>query len=214
LVPLLLASAAYAANAAAPVHRHLSLEAYGRILNLVFPHKEPDASVILYEMVLRFMTSKHSESEVVIDVYQTGRTEGWLFQVPGPSVWNTANEYVQKSGREDVEQIAKLVRRSKREINISPDQAEAWHAACLESLGQATTVLKAEEVATKKTGEVEIYLDGSTYELWFSQAATEIHWRSMDQEVDDSGSAGGSPVAAWMNDVRRYALSAAPPDRE
>jgi hypothetical protein len=45
-------------------------------------------------------------------------------------------------------------------------------------------------------------------------AATEIHWRSMDQEVDDSGSAGGSPVAAWMNDVRRYALSAAPPDRE
>jgi hypothetical protein len=207
LVPLLLASAAYAANAAAPVHRHVSLEAYGRILNLVFPHTEPDAGVILYEMVLRFMSSKHSESEVLIDVYQTGKSEAWIFQVSGSSAWNIANEYIQRSGREDVEQIANLVRRSKRKISISPDQADGWHAACLKGMGKATAELEAEAVGTRTTGEVGIYLDGSTYELWFTQGATQIHWRSMDEEVNDSGPAGDSPVAKWMNDVRSYALT-------
>ena len=193
--------------ALAESHPLISAQAYGRLLDRVFPHRDPDVSKVLYEMVLRFMMTNHTESEVVIDVYQDGKAEAWLFSVVGPSVWHTAKEYIQKAGKEDVERIAKLVRSSKREVALPPAQVWAWHAACFESLRQASTKIEQQAAAERKTGEVELPLDGGgTFELWFTQDLTSIHWRVMDEEVNDSGPAGISPVARWMNDVRSYAI--------
>jgi hypothetical protein len=208
-VCVLCASVAQGADAAPQVHPLVSSEAYEQILNLVFPHPEPSASVIRYEMILRFMPSSHSESEVVIDTYNTGKIQAWLFQVSGPSAWNTANQYIQKSGREDIAEISKLVQTSKHEIMISPEQAEAWYSACLKSLRQACAHLGVETSVEKSNGTVSVFLDGSTYELWFTQGTNEIHWRFMDQEVNDSAAVGDSPLAKWMNGVRRYTLTTA-----
>ena len=188
-------------------HSIVSSVTYGRILDTVFSQEKPKTSQLQYSMVLRFMSSKHTEAEVVVNVFNGGKAEAALFTVSGSSVWNTANDYIQRTGKVDVEQIAKLVQTTKRPVSISPDQATLWHSGAMKSLGQSSVELQHDFVALRKTGETTIFLDGTTYEFWFNQGSTEVHWIVMDEEVNDLNAAGRSSIAQWMNEVRRYAFS-------
>ena len=98
-----------AQNPTEQVNPLLSSEAYGRILNVVFQREEPKASELQYAIFVRFMSSVHSESQIVIEMGINGKGQAWLFRVSGSSVWNVANEYIQKTGHEDIVQIARLV---------------------------------------------------------------------------------------------------------
>lgn len=187
-------------------HPHISSDAYEHILDEVFAHKEPGARQLQYSLVLRFMTSKHAESEFVLFVLRDGTAQGNLFQVSGSSVWTTANEYIQKHGTADVLQIAKQVHVAGSSIPISQDQASLWYSSLLRNIERSTVQLQQEMVTLKKTDETTVFLDGSTYELWFDQGMTDIHWTVMDEEVDNVRPAGHSPIARWMNDVRQYTL--------
>lgn len=185
----------------------VSSDVYEHILDEVFALKEPETRQLQYSLVLRFMTSKHAESELILFVLRDGRAHGTLFQVSGPSVWTIANEYIQRTGNTDVRQIAKQVQVAAIPLRISPDQAERWYADLMRNIGRSAAQLQLDMTTLKKTDKTTIFLDGSTYELWLRQGLTEIHWTMMDDEVDNNGPAGRSPVARWMNDVRRYALS-------
>lgn len=186
---------------------HISSDAYEHILDEVFTLKNPETRQFQYSLVLRFMTSKHAESELIIFILRDGTARGDLFQVSGPSVWTIANDYIQKTGNSDVQQIAKQVQVAVTPLSISPDQAEFWYAGLMKHVERSTAQLQLDLTTLKKTDTTTVFLDGSTYELWFRQGMTEIHWRVMDEEVDNVGPAGRSPVARWMNEVRRYALS-------
>ena len=184
----------------------VSEDAYEHILDEVFAYKEPTAR-LQYSFVLRFMTSKHAESEVVLFALGDGTAQGNLFQVTGPSAWTIANDYIQKTGSTDVRQIARQVQAVKTSLSIPPDQAGLWYSGLLRSINQSTVQLHQAMVTHKKTGKTTIFLDGSTYECWFDQGLTDTHWKVMDEEVDNVNPAGHSFVAKWMNEVRRYALS-------
>jgi len=202
-----LVSAASAAQySTTKTHPTVSSEVYGRVLDAVFSHEEPKTSQLQYSMVLRFMSSQHTEAEVVVNVFNGGKAEATLFGVSGSGVWNTANEYIQRTGRVDVDQISKLVQTTKQIVSVSPVQAAVRHSEALKRLGQSSVELQQDFVALKKTGETTIFLDGTTYELSFNQGLTEIHWRVMDEEVNDAITAGRSSLVRWMNDVRRYSF--------
>ena len=192
----------------AGVSIHYSVEAYDRILDVVFADEEPALTQRQYAMVLRFMTSTPVESEVVIFASANGTVQATFWQVAGQSVWNAANDYFQKnSGKADVEQIAKLIEIKRQTLSASPDRVALWYSNLLKSIGQSTAQLQQEAALFKKTGETAISLDGSTYELWLEQGQTSVHWTVMDEEVDDTNPAGHSSIARWMNAVRRFAVS-------
>lgn len=186
---------------------HVSSDAYEHILDEVFAYKKPETRRLEYSLVLRFMTSKHAESEIVLFVPANGNPSGTFFQVSGPSVWTIANNYVQKTGNANVQQIVKQVHVTRHALPMSQGQAQDWYSGLLMSIGRSVDQFQREMVALKTTGKTTIFLDGSTYELWFDQGSTSIHWSAMDEEVDDVHPAGYAPIARWMNGIRRYAIS-------
>lgn len=188
-------------------HPHVSEDVYNQILDAVFVLKQEKTSDLQYSMVLRFMSSSHAESEVAVNVFNGGRAEAILLTATGISVWNAANEYIERTGKVDVQEIARIVQMKRQTILVSPVQASVWHSEFLKSLGQSSVELQQDFVVLKRTGETTIFLDGSTYELWFNQGVTKVHWVAMDAEVDNTKPAGRSAVAKWMNDVRRYSLA-------
>jgi hypothetical protein len=194
------------ATSAQDTYPIVSPEVCGRILDTVFSHEGPRASQLQYSMVLRFMPSHYPEVELVVMVLNGGKAETMLLRVSGPSVWDTANEYIQKTGSADVQQIAKLVQTTKQVVSVSPVRVALWHSGVLKSIGRASVELQQDFVSLKKTGETTIFLDGSTYELWFTQGLTEIHWVVIDEEVNDTQVAGYSSLAKWMNEIRRYSF--------
>ena len=121
-------------------------------------------------------------------------------------VLRLANEYIKKTGSVDVEQILKRVQTIRQTLPVSSGQAALWHLEFLKSLDESSIQLQQDFLARNKTGETTVFLDGSTYELWFDQGVTQVHWASMDEEVNDVGPAGSTPLAKWMNEIRRYAL--------
>jgi hypothetical protein len=181
-------------------------EAYERILDEVFSHEEPKATQLQYSLVLRFMSSRHTESEVTIFVFKNGSVQANLYRVSGQSAWNVANDATQRTGSTDTSQIAKMIQTTKQDIAASPDQAALWYSGLQKSIEQSTRQLQQELASFGRTGETTIFLDGSTYELWFQQGLTQFHWIIMDEEVDDVNPAGHAPLARWMNEVRRHAL--------
>jgi len=199
-----------AQSSTAQTYPLITPEAYERILDLAFAHEQPSPKQLQYSMVLRFMTSTHAESEVVISVFTNGSIQENFWQISGQSAWNAANDYIQKnSGNTDVEQIAKLIQTQRRLISVRPDQVTLWYSDLLKSMRRSTAQLQEETALFKKTGETPVYLDGSTYELWLDQGLTNVHWTVMDEEVDDTNPTGHSAIARWMNEVRRYALERA-----
>jgi hypothetical protein len=200
-------SACIAQSSAAQVHPLVSPDAYRHILDAAFSHEEPKAVQLQYSIVLRFLSSKHTESEVVIYVLRDGTAQVMFYRVSGSSVWNIANEYIQKTGGIDVHQIAKLIQTTKQVLPVSSSQATLWYSGLLRSIEQSSIQLQQERTTLGKTGETTIFLDGSTYELWFEQGLTQVRWTVMDEEVDDVSPAGRSSTARWMNEIRRYALN-------
>lgn len=192
---------------AAQVHSLISSGAYENLLDLVFSHEQPLVSQLQYSMVLRFMSSSHTETEVVLNAFNGGkRAEATLFRISGASAWNTANDYIQGTGKSDLGGIAKLVHVTKQVFPLSTDQAALWHSEFVKSLEQSSQELQQQLSTLEQTGETTIVLDGTTYDLRYEQGATQLRWEVMDEEVSDSESVGHSALAKWMNEIRRYAI--------
>lgn len=192
---------------AAGRHTQVGHAEYEQILNAVFSHEEPTARDLKYSITLRFMTSRHAESEIVINTLRSGMPQATLYTVPGPSVWDVANDYVQKHGHVDVQAVAGLVRANKKTIQVSPDEISVWYSNMLKSVDESGEQLRQDLDTFNKTGSVTVVLDGTTYELQFQQSLTDITWQVMDDEVNDTRITGRSYVAKWMNEVRVYAVS-------
>jgi hypothetical protein len=172
----------------------------------VFVFDKPRVSELQYSMVLRFMSAHHGESEVVMNVFSDGHAKALILRSSGSSAWNAANDYIQKNGEANLEEIAKHVKIARQPIALTERQSLIWHSALLDAIAQSALQLKEKFIGLKDKRETSIFLDGSTYELWFEQGGTQIHYVVMDEEVDDSHPSGNSPLAKWMNDVRRHAL--------
>jgi hypothetical protein len=200
-------SYSFAQGSREQAHSLVSPEVYERILDVVFAHDEPKPVQVDYSISLRFVSTKHAESEIVIYSFTNGSVRATFLEVSGESAWNVANDYIQQNGGADAERIAKLIRTTTRPLPASPDRVALWYAGLLRSVRQSTTQLEQQTASLKKTGEATIFLDGSTYELSFQQGLTEVHWTVMDQEVDDMNAAGHAPLARWMNGIRRYSLN-------
>lgn len=179
----------------------ISSENYERTLDATFTETEKKTA-LRYSVVLRFMPSRNTESEITVQVDNKGQVHATLSTVTGTSVWNLANEYIQRTGIFNLEEITRRVQVRRQEISIDSTKASIWHSEALKSLGQTSIELQQDFIQLQKTGEVTIFLDGSIYEMRFTQGVTEIRCAVMDAEVDDHKVTGRSSLVKWMNSVR------------
>jgi len=183
----------------------ISIENYIQVLDSVFTELPQTGVLPLpldYSIILRFMPSFLTESEVLIQVSYNGVVRVILFTITGESVWDSANDYIQRTGRFDLDAIVKNVQVKRKQISVSTKQASSWYSDALKNLGLAGTELKKNFEKRQKSGEVEIFLDGATYELRIRQGMTEVRWTIMDAEVNDRKITGLSSLAKWMNKIR------------
>lgn len=186
--------------------RVLSEMQYDEILNTIFPQPPYSPSLGRCRYILRFLPSSHPESEVVIEVTYAGKVNGWLYTVSGKSAWQTGNEQIQREGA-SIADIAKSIRVVKRPFSISSKRESTWRAGFVRNLNESDIQLQQEYVKLVSKGKAAIVLDGTTYELWFSQGTSEIHWQLMDSEVNDIHPVGHFAIVRWMNKIRQYAIS-------
>jgi hypothetical protein len=186
--------------------RHLiSEQAYHAALDEVFPRGDAGGLDVEYQLILRFEPSRHLESQIVIRAFADRRVEAVLYQPVGRSVWDVSNEQVVQGGTDSVTQIASRVRVQRQDCGVSWEVAHGWQSSFFQYLASSLGLLRAAARRYERTGTSEVVLDGTRYELWYTQGMVQLHWRFMDVEVDDSGATGSAPLPRLMNDVRLYA---------
>jgi len=188
--------------------KHLiSTENYYRVLDAVFTESPPTRDLIDYSITIRFMPSFRTESEILVQLPYNGIVRATLLTVSGKSVWDNANDYIQRTGRLDLNEIAKKVHVKRQQILISTAQASLWHSEALKSIGKIGEELQKDFVKLQESREVEIFLDGTTYELRLEQGTTDVRCSIIDAAVDDHEITGRSSLARWMNGIRLYFLA-------
>jgi hypothetical protein len=202
---------ATAANAdcqiAAPEkHPIVSSEAYDRVLDSVFPRDYTHSPKLDYVLILRFEPSFHAESQVVIQTLDGGKVDAWLYTSTSGGIWQTCNDYIERTGREDAAEIARSIHSQKDSIVVSKTKAREWHASLFSSLSQSVDELKKASEEREKTGSMTIVLDGTRYELSYVQGMVELHWEFWDVEIVEPRSTSVSALARWMNGIRKYAV--------
>jgi len=95
-----------AQDSAKPVTHLISQEDYDRLLGVVFRNQQPTAVQSYYSIVLRFMPSRYTESEVAIYARRDGTIHAILLRVSGSSAWNIANDFIQRVGNVEIHRIA------------------------------------------------------------------------------------------------------------
>lgn len=180
----------------------VSQETYSRVLDILFPRGAPTPSNTVWVVILRFLPSFKSESQVVI------RRDVDKFQVieyasPDGNIYGRLNEVLAHGGKEDAVEMAKMIRVNRRVVSVSPAQVKRWHTTLFDSIPGASKTLREVGEEFDKTGSESLVLDGSVYELWYEQGLNKMTYSLYDVEVDKPGSDGEFRLVQWMNSVRR-----------
>ena len=179
----------------------LSTDGYGRILDAVFPHESVPSLKVAYTMVLRFEPNQGPESQLLLRVWRDGHTETTLYTVRNGSVWNLANAYVAQKGEHDVAAIAGSIPVEKKQLEIDSAKVDRWRAQLFETLRASDSQLQKAAAEYARDGSRDAVLDGTRYELWYSQGETDLHWAFSDIDMNDLPARAHLPLARWMNAV-------------
>jgi hypothetical protein len=182
----------------------VSHDTHERVLDALFL---PDQASAFDDFVLRFEPSFAPESQIIIKAPTV---------ISGKSVGVQVVEYSSLSGniyvklgamlaqgaKEDPVEMAKLFQVRKRTIQIPMAQVKQWRSTLTSSINRSMKILE-QRAKESEQGTETITIDGTFYELWFNQVASQIHFRLLDQEVSNREVTGVLPIVRWMNALRR-----------
>jgi hypothetical protein len=181
----------------------LTEQAYDQVLDRIFPRELFAGRNLAYTMILRFTPSFAAESQLVIRVGLDKSVEARLYAVERRSAADTAEEYVKRTGQQDIVKIAAAIEVTERRLQVDFQEVERWHSQLYDALDSSVRELKRSAAEYLKSGTVDVVLDGTTYDLWYAQGTLESHWRYVD--VDANGREVVVPLTRWLNMVRSAA---------
>jgi len=187
-------------------HSILSFDEYQHLLNLVLPldHRSPPG--LEYSLILRFEPHIHPESEIVIRHWRNGATETAVYRVDKVNAWRAAYGNVTDGQTPDFEAMTKQITIVRNSFNVQPSDATAWRRQLLPTLQKELAKARKKVKHPGHNDEHEMLGNGTRYELWYIQGDEEMHFVSLDSEVD-TVTKGNENLPKLMNDVRSYADS-------
>jgi hypothetical protein len=177
----------------------VSDETYKRVLDIVFPRNEPAGD---YYLVLRFRPSFHPTSQVVIK-RGLDKVEVIEYTSLSGNIYMKLNEFMSHGGKEDAVEMAKLIKVRRRSLQVPNAQVKQWHTSFLESLGESLKTFRKRSEQFDKAGTVDVVLDGTFYDMWYSQDISDMSFSFYDEEVSDRQPNGVLKAVRWMNFVRQ-----------
>ena len=99
--------------------------------------------------------------------------------------------------------LAKLIKVRRRAIEVPYAQAKQWQAGFLEGLEELSKSFKEQTEELDKDNSITAVLDGTLYEVWYSQGVSKTSFRVWDEEVSEKQPNGRLKIVQWMNAVRR-----------
>jgi hypothetical protein len=179
---------------------------YERLLDAIFPRENIASLKVAYTMVLRFQPNEGAESQLLFRVWYDGHTDAELYMVKGGSAWASANNYLAKSGKEEIANIVRLIPVERKQLSISTREVQEWHAGLFDTLRSSDSALQKAAAEYAKNGSREAVLDGTRYQFWYLQGETETRWNFSDIDINDGAPRANLPLARWMKMVRASSL--------
>jgi len=177
----------------------ITQESYGQVLDLVFPRDETTRN---YLLVVRFGPSFHSESQIVIKG-GGDKVEVLEYTSLSGNIYDRLNNFVARGRKQDAVDLAKLIKVRRRAIEVPYAQAKQWQAGFLEGLEELSKSFKEQTEELDKDNSITAVLDGTLYEVWYSQGVSKTSFRVWDEEVSEKQPNGRMKIVQWMNAVRR-----------
>jgi len=180
----------------------ISAEGYERLLDSIFPREQIASLKVGYTMILRFEPNQGPESQLLFRVWYDGHIDAQMWTVKSGSAWRLANEYITRTGNEDIATVARLVAVEKTQIELNATQVQKWHTSLFDILRSSDSQLQKAAAEYFKQGVTDAVLDGTRYEFWYTQGMIEARWTFFDIDVNDLATRANLPLARWMNEVR------------
>jgi hypothetical protein len=176
----------------------LSAASYTRLLNMVLPPEYPRSQKLDYLFILRFEPNEGTESQLDVRAWHDGRVEATLSTIKGVSAWRVANDYIARTGKENLVAITDLIKAQTHPVNFSRSDLEKWHSSLFVALRSSESYLERSAQSYRTGGNRDAVLDGDHYELWYVQGETESHWSFSDVPAGSALQAPILPLAKWM----------------
>jgi hypothetical protein len=191
-----------AQDTATATHSVVTRKTYEGVLDRLFPRDDPDTDNSLQTFVIRFKPSFQPESQ--INVRQTwDRIEVTEYRVSGGNVYQRLNEILANGGAEDEAAMAKSIDVRTRNFSIPQRQSDRWHARLLDGIARSTATLRTSLVYVERTRQINLPLDGTFYQIWYSQGLSKMSMELYDVEIDKRGAKPEFDLVEWMFSLRR-----------
>ena len=187
-----------------PGHSLLSFDEYEHLLNLIMPLDQSSPPGLEYSLILRFEPHIHPESQIVLRRWRDGRIETALYRVDKVNAWRAAYGNVTDGQTPDFVAMTNQIKMVRNSFSISGTEEAQWHKELLPVLQKEVAQARKKVKHLKSERDLKVLGDGTRYELWYIQGEEEMHFVSLDSEVDGV-TKGNESLTKWMNDVRSYA---------
>jgi len=184
----------------------LSMNDYEHLLDVVLPADHRTRPGLEYTFILRFEPHIHPESQIVIRQWRGGRVETAVFHVQERNAWQAAYGKVAPGQTPDFDAVAKDVKVDHKSFQLAPADEAQWRKQLMPAIQKELAKANKKIKHIDREGVHELQMNGTRYELWYIQGDNEMHFTSLDSEVDTM-TKGNLELTKWMNQVRSYADS-------
>lgn len=208
LAPPLRNSAILSASSGQDKLRVVSVETYYKVLDLVFPRDILQNQKLNYVFVLRFEPTFHPESQIVISESE-GKFEVVKYTALNGGVEMQLNQTVQRTQREDVNELARSIRIRKERSTVSLKTLRSLRASFLDNLR-----LSEQQRDNAPKDQITVIADGTGYRLWY-RGETEVQSEFTGSNMTTPARPDESPLISWMKGVYQQVTttSSIPPRR-
>lgn len=196
-------------GSASKSYKPLSGKAFEDALNRLLPPHEGPGKNTRFVITLRYLPPWGAESQIRIsyDVFSKGKVAVWMLPKP---LRRSLDDFLSEGGKEtELASVVSSIQVKKEEFEITGEAARG----CLAGLWSAVTGMakEAREFALKLDGtpEIQIVLDATTYQAFYTDAANHIEVRASGPDPerildpDDLDA-----VVKWMLAIRRQFMTA------
>lgn len=170
---------------------------YSDLMDRVFP-RISSKRLIGFGLVLRFAPSFGEESQININV-QNNDVQVTEFKVVGKSIYDSLNDFIDSTGKEDLDAIIPTINVQKRSIPVSLKDALLWRSEFLKNLSDALESDRFKPLQT--TNSVVQTDDGATFEIWYT-ADSQIYYKAKGIEPSLSKTDGKHHLINWMKQLK------------
>jgi hypothetical protein len=119
------------------------------------------------------------------------------------NIYGKLNNLIAQGSKEDAAELAKFIKVRRRTIEVPYAQVRQWHAGFLDGLEELSKSFKEQTEQLDKESSITVVLDGTLYEIWYSQGVSKTSFSVWDEEVSERQPNGRLRVVQWMNAIRR-----------